>query len=561
MKIKNDLFLIFIFIIIVMTSLNNQILRTLGPDTNWTDFWNVYLNIIENLINKNNYIEIDLGYLLGLFKLTSVYTQDMNICFNELLNKIIYYINDNNNLLFENDNKIFEYILSKFTSKHVDIGFLSEDIFNIDVNKINLLNQSPIFKYIKNTYKLREEIFNKFDGNLLNHLYICIAKNDKGSNIVMKKIHDGTLELDTILWLRLLSNSDNKVVDMIINNWITLENPNGIIPPENANNYINNNWMINLFKNTNDRLLNFIIHLLETSQLNLEYLNIPNLIKNPNPLAFYILNNYTNYNNINLYLSAKDAFESAETLEALTQSHNDDYLRLAIDILKTDNTAIKFKEIFIPALAKNNNKISVDYVISYLHFPISNDEFKSEIYEELAMNNNDSAVNYMISYLNSNKNQKVFEIFASNSSQQAVNFISVSLRGDYFSSKYKITQVFWEYLASNDNNDAVNYLIKNIDKIEFTDKFKNNIILNENNNIIDYIISFISTGTLDITADIFKNMNPKIFNFLISRDFKLSNSDDVNTLANNPNIFVEDSDDFINKLNKLISLIKNINSI
>lgn len=551
-----------------MTSLNNQILRTLGPNTNWADFWNVYFNTIENLINKNDYLEIDVGYLLGLFRLTSVYTQDMNICFNELINKIIYYINDNNNLLFENDNEIFEYILSKFTSKHVEIGFLSEDIFNIDVNQINLLNQSPIFKYqtyIKNTYKLREEIFNKFDdGNLLNHLYICIANIDKGSNIVMKKIHDGTLELDTILWLRLLSNSDDKVVDMIIDNWITLENPNGIIPPQNANNYINNNWMINLFKNTNDRLLNFIIHLLETSQLNLEYLNIPNLIKNHNPLAFYILNNYTDYNNINSYLSAENAFESAETLEALTQSHNDDYLRLAIDILNTDNTAIRFKEIFIPSLAKNNNKISVDYVISYLHSPnyfYSNDEFKSEIHEKLAMNNNDSAVNYMISYLNSNKNQKVFEIFASNSNHQAVNFILVSLKGYYSSSKYKITQVFWEYLASNDNNDAANYLIKNIDKIEFTDKFKNNIILNENNNIIDYIISFISTGTLDITADIFKNINPKLFNFLMSRDFKLSNSDDVNTLANNPNIFVVDSDDFINKFNKLTSLIENINGL
>jgi hypothetical protein len=242
----------------------------------------------------------------------------MNICFNELINKIIYYINDNNNLLLKNDNEIFEYILSKFTSKHVDIGFLSEDIFNIDVNQINLLNQSPIFKYqtyIKNTYKLRAEIFNKFD----------------------------------------------------------------------------------------------------------------------------------------------------------------DYLRLAIDILKTDNTAIRFKEIFIPSLAKNNNKISVDYVISYLHstnYFYSNDEFKSEIHEELAMNNNDSAVNYMISYLNYNTNQKVFEIFARNSNHQAVNFILVSFKGCYFSSKYKITQVFWQYLASNDNNDATNYLIKNIDKIEFTDKFK-----------------------------------------------------------------------------------------
>ena len=59
---------------------------------------------------------------------------------------------------------------------------------------------------------------------------------------------------------------------------------------------------------------------------------------------------------------------------------------------------------------------------------------------------------------------------------------------------------------------------------------KNNIILNQNNNIIDYIISFISTGTLDITADIFKNINPKLFNFFMSRDFKLSNSDYVNTL-------------------------------
>ena len=81
--------------------------------------------------------------------------------------------------------------------------------------------------------------------------------------------------------------------------------------------------------------------------------------------------------------------------------------------------------------------------------------------------------------------------------------------------------------------------------------------MNENNNII----SFISTGTLDITADIFKNINPKLFNFLMSRDFKLSNSDDVNTLANNPNIFVVDSDDFINKFNKLTSLIENINGL
>jgi hypothetical protein len=50
----------------------------------------MYFNTIKNFINKNGHIEIDFGYLLGLFRLTSVYTQDMNMCFNELLNKIIY---------------------------------------------------------------------------------------------------------------------------------------------------------------------------------------------------------------------------------------------------------------------------------------------------------------------------------------------------------------------------------------------------------------------------------------------------------------------------------------
>lgn len=76
----------------------------------------------------------------------------------------------------------------------------------------------------------------------------------------------------------------------------------------------------------------------------------------------------------------------------------------------------------------------------------------------------------------------------------------------------------WNSNDNNDNNDAANYLIENIGKIEFTDKFKNNII------------SSISNETFDITADIFKNKNPKLFNFLMSRDFKLSNSDDVNAL-------------------------------
>jgi hypothetical protein len=528
----------------------------------WHNLWSKIFNIYDKYYvdNINNKILLDFIFKCMILKKTNddvliemvdVLMENNNKImylpltkYPKLLNNIMRVIkgfsNKNNKILIPNLYDMISKNYYNHTYKLKDnilLGQLDLEkiIKSLNNKKIKLYNNKIVDVIIDNFDKIIK-IDNKI---LIDNLWDVLANNndDRVLDLIEENWQD--IDKDYLFWNSLATNNNSRAINLIKKNWIYINrndffwdklatNNNNLAVDLIIRNWhlitIDNNFWQSLAKNTNDKIMTIIYNDLEEEYIDCyDYHFWNELAKNAHIDAINLI--YENHEFI-----IDNNF--TDILYNLCNNENDRALLILSNILENVNES-NYNNVF-ENLAKNNNNQAISILLKFWYkIPKTN-----YFWYNLAQNTNTRAVNlikenyYIViklndfwNYLALNKNEHAFELLK-------YNFNNID-----------IDEKFWFNLALNENDDAIELIKNNL--------IKNNVLLN-NNILSNY--RFWNT--------FINNNNEKAFNIVYdySNDNKVIDIYNLRDLIKNPNIYEINYKSLQNKILDLKTIINSLNN-